>query len=403
MEDQSTKRERPEGEAEAAPQEVEEMTVRLVFSSFACRKAAKKVRTHKKRRVAVLYGYRGKGYHGSTKSGAQDLPTIEADLEKALKLAGAIDEQSGIHNISFSRASRTDKGVSAMANACAGQLYFSQAELDNRSLWIDRVNAFLPESIRVWNAFRVRGSFSAKEAPCSRTYDYVAPSFCFSPTDVPRMDEATLANLNAVLLYFLGTNNFHNYTNGKNVNSKDAKRVILSFRVLSKADLGGQEFLHFRIKGQSFMLHQIRKMICMVIHVARQGGLQSAEGLERAKQIIHGSFGAPHVNIMKAPSVGLFLKEVHFDVYNGLWGTGEGRERVEFAPQLEQRVEEFARTHIWPDIAEEAEEFRSFVKDLAEYPMNYDDLVKTYREMEAARELRLEHMGGKDKLAVQHF
>jgi tRNA pseudouridine38-40 synthase len=353
--------------------------------------------------VAVLYGYRGKGYHGSTKSGSQDLPTIEADLEKALKQAGAVDDQSGLSNISFSRASRTDKGVSAMANACAGQLYFSQAELDDRSIWIDRVNSFLPENIRVWNAFRVRGSFSAKEAPCSRTYDYVAPSFCFSPTDEPRMDEATLANLNALLLYFLGTNNFHNYTNGKNVNSKDAKRVILSFKVLERADLSGQEFLHFRIKGQSFMLHQIRKMICMVIHVARQGALQSAEALERAKQMIHGSFGAPHVNIMKAPSVGLFLKEVHFDVYNGLWGTGEGRERVEFAPELHRQIEAFARANIWPDIAEEAEEFRSFIKDLSEYPMNYEDLVKTYREMEAARELRLERMGGKEKTAVQHF
>jgi tRNA pseudouridine(38-40) synthase len=88
--------------------------------------------------------------------------------------------------ISFSRASRTDKGVSALANTFGANLYFSQSEIDDRSIWINRVNSFLPENIRIWNAFKVRGSFSAKEAPCSRTYDYVAPSFCFlSPSDTP--------------------------------------------------------------------------------------------------------------------------------------------------------------------------------------------------------------------------
>lgn len=167
--------------------------------------AVKKVRTHKKRRMCVVYGYRGKGYHGSTQGGGpadRVVPTVEGDMEKvlwlavlfvvvlncgffqALKAAGAIDEMSDLGKISFSRASRTDKGVSAMANAFGANLYFSAEELENRSLWIDRVNSFLPgerilitngerffllrllaEQIRVWAALRVRGSFSAKVRP----------------------------------------------------------------------------------------------------------------------------------------------------------------------------------------------------------------------------------------------
>ncbi len=412
---ESEKRERPSsaGDQPSGPSEVRVRIAasRCFFVSDRSRTAQqgalKKVRTHKKRRIAVVYGYRGKNYHGSAKPGgtAEAPPTIEADLEKALKQAGAIDDQGTLSNISFSRASRTDKGVSAMANACAGQLYFSQEEIDNRSIWIDRVNSFLPEQIRVWYAYRVRGSFSAKEAPCSRTYDYVAPSFCFSPSDEPVMDDATLANLNAVLLYYLGTNNFHNYTNGKNVNSADAKRVIQSFRVLDKVMIDGRQFLHFRIKGQSFMLHQIRKMMCMVMQIGRQGGLRGAVdgSSERSRRIIHGSFGAPHINIMKAPSVGLFLKEVHFDVYNREWGTGEGRERVELSPELAERAEQFARAHIWPDIAAESIEFRNFLTDLAEYPLSFDEVVNTCLEMEAARELKRERFGGVDKTVVSHF
>lgn len=67
-----------------------------------------------------------------------------------------------------------------------------------------------------------------------------------------------------------------------------------------------------------------------------------------ARRIINGSFGPPHINVMKAPSVGLFLREVHFDQYNKLWGKGEGRDRVELSPELAARVEEFARANIWP-------------------------------------------------------
>lgn len=199
--------------------------------------------------MCVIYGYRGKGYHGSARGGgtaANQVPTIEAEVEKALKLAGAIDAASDLGNISFTRASRTDKGVSAMGNVFGANLLFSKEELDNRSLWINHVNSFLPESIRIWAAFKVRGSFSAKDAPCSRTYDYVAPSFCFLPPshdpNLQVIDDAGVAHLNSVLLYFLGTNNFHNYTNGKTVESKEAKRIILSFKVIARPIIGGKGF-----------------------------------------------------------------------------------------------------------------------------------------------------------------
>ena len=341
----------------------------------------KKPRTHRKRRICVLYGYLGKGYHGSMKGGGE-LPTLEGEVETALQKAGYITDD--LKRLSMSRSSRTDKGVSALVNAFGAQLYISQAEIDNRSLWIDRVNSFLPDTIRVWHAFRVRGSFSAKDAPCSRTYDYVAPVFCFKPAShdasVPwEFDDSALEHINALLLYFLGTQNYHNYTNGKNFDSKEAKRVILSFKAMTKVYIDGAEFVHFRIKGQSFMLHQIRKMMCMVMHAARAGFL----GQDSARRLIQGSFGRPHINIMKAPAQGLFLKEVHFDIYNQHWGTGEGRDSVLLDPLLEPQVEAFAQRVIWPEISREKEEFENFLIDMAEYPMEYESVMTTCDEMEA--------------------
>lgn len=70
---------------------------------------------------------------------------------------------------------------------------------------------------------------------------------------------------------------------------------------------------------------------------------------------------------MKAPAIGLFLREVHFDQYNKFWGKGlfscflfslgskslsfvlgEGREPVLLSPDLSAKIDEFAQAHIWP-------------------------------------------------------
>jgi tRNA pseudouridine38-40 synthase len=168
------------------------------------------------------------------------------------------------------------------------------------------------------------------------------------------------------------------------VNSKDAKRIILSFKAMSKMTINGEEFLHFRIKGQSFMLHQIRKIMCMVFQIAREGLV----GSESARQVIFGSFGAPHLNIMKAPAQGLFLKEVHFDVYNKHWGTGEGREPVQLSEANTPIVEAFAQEHIWPLIAQEAEEFKSFLSETEEYPMDFKEIMVTADQLEEEKKAK---------------
>lgn len=62
---------------------------------------------------------------------------------------------------------------------------------------------------------------------------------------------------------FKGTHNFHNYS--KNLRAKDAQaqRYILDFKVRAI----NEDYLVFDITGQSFIYHQIRKMIGCIIMV----------------------------------------------------------------------------------------------------------------------------------------
>ena len=66
------------------------------------------------------------------------------------------------------------------------------------------------------------------------------------------------------------------------------------------------EFAIIKVKGQSFMLHQIRKMIGMAIAV-----INGTTGIET----IHKSWESLRIDVPKAPGLGLMLDEIHFDRY----------------------------------------------------------------------------------------
>jgi tRNA U38,U39,U40 pseudouridine synthase TruA len=63
----------------------------------------------------------------------------------------------------------------------------------------------------------------------------------------------------------------------------------------------GLEFSELRVKGQSFMLHQIRKMVGLTIAVAR--GLASLHTIHRA-------WKTERLDLPVAPGLGLILEEV---------------------------------------------------------------------------------------------
>ncbi|KAI3661955.1 hypothetical protein MP638_005996 [Amoeboaphelidium occidentale] len=306
--------------------------------------------------------------------------TIEGELLKALTAAGVIseDNSSDLKKVGFNRCARTDKGVHALSQLVSFKMLMKS---EDKAQVIDDINKELPEQIRVLDYVRVTKHFNAKPMCDGRIYEYVMPTFVFSPISaeqkaqldeelteeqmkylrdtfsafqsrVPKIEDNSkdaeddedaeqdgdqeegqdlsmpntarecpmskeelnyrisddeLKRLNLILQEFVGNHNYHNYTVGRSCWDRSSIRLIRSFCHEAPFVRGGREWISLRIKGQSFMLHQIRKMVGMIILLMRVG-------LDAS--FVKKTFENVRLNIPKAPALGLFLVQPLFDSYN---------------------------------------------------------------------------------------
>lgn len=160
-----------------------------------------------------------------------------------------------------------------------------------------------------------------------------------------RTSRPRLERLREALKSYQGTHNFHNYTIDKNFRDASAKRHIISFKVDEPLVIGNTEWLSLKVHGQSFMMHQIRKMVSMAALVVRTGCT-----LERIKE----TYGPEHVTIPRAPGLGLLLERPVFDHYNERAVDDFQRNKIDF-DNYEAEIEEFKRTMIYEHIFQEEE------------------------------------------------
>lgn len=368
-----------------------------------------------KRKVAVLIGYCGTGYHGMQVNPPHK--TIEGDLFKAFCEAGAIskDNADDPKKSSFIRAARTDKGVHAAGNVVSLKLIIEDPNI------VEKINAHLPDQIRVWGFSRTNKSFECRKCCSSRIYEYILPTYTlmgpkkstalgrriselatkvqipeldaeyaefwsgvdqalteagFTPEEVAtleaREDENTedrerLRQLKAVenthrrayravperikrlrdaLKQYEGVHDFHNFTVGKTFGEPSATRIMKSLVVSDPKIINGTEWVSIKIHGQSFMLHQIRKMIAMATLTVRTG-----VRVER----IAGLFEDFKLGVPKAPALGLLLEQPVYDGYNHRLAQ-LGHPQITFEPYMEE-MEAFKHKHIYDKIyAQEAKE-----------------------------------------------
>ena len=85
-----------------------------------------------------------------------------------------------------------------------------------------------------------------------------------------------------ILKYYVGTHNFHNFTTRTKAEDPAARRFIVSFNANTIVTVEGMEFVKCEVVGQSFMLHQIRKMIGLAVAVMRNCAPESL--IEKALQ-----------------------------------------------------------------------------------------------------------------------
>ncbi|XP_040914129.1 tRNA pseudouridine synthase A [Toxotes jaculatrix] len=316
-----------------------------------------------KKKVVLLLAYSGKGYYGMQRNpGTSQFRTIEDDLVTALVKSGCIPENHAddMKKMSFQRCARTDKGVSA-----AGQVVSLKVRLIEDI--IEKINEHLPPQIRVLGFKRVTQGFNSKNNCDARTYSYMLPTVAFSPKDYDtgniaafRLDSETLQKVNRLFAFYKGTHNFHNFTSQKAPNDPSARRYITEMSCGEPFICSNSEFAVITVRGQSFMLHQIRKMIGLVIAVVK--GYAKEEVIQR-------SWGQEKVDVPKAPGLGLVLERVHFDRYNKRFGGDGLHERLEWDRE-EEAIKAFKEAHIYPTIVETECQEGSMVSWMSTLPIH---------------------------------
>lgn len=159
-----------------------------------------------------------------------------------------------------------------------------------------------------------------------------------------RISPARQERVQAALNNYLGTRRYHNYTIQKKFTDSSAKRYIKSFKMAPKPIIiNDTEWLSLKVHGQSFMMHQIRKMVSMAALTVRCGS---------DPNIMLESFENNVVRIPKAPGLGLLLERPVFDSYNDKVAKANGREKIDFA-KYNDKIQEFKEREIYQRIFRE--------------------------------------------------
>ncbi len=124
-------------------------------------------------------------------------------------------------------------------------------------------------------------------------------------------DADTKRRLEEALQVYKGTHNFHNFTLKVAPNDPASKRHIRSISVDGPMVVQGLEVLRINIEGQSFMLHQIRKMVGVA--------------LETVRRVLPPSVIKEHLGLVRratpmVPGEGLALRACLYEDYNRRYG-----------------------------------------------------------------------------------
>ena len=181
-----------------------------------------------------------------------------------------------------------------------------------------KINTFLPAAIRLYGMKKTTGGFEARTRCDGRVYQYILPAFCLCAAT---RDDATgelrvaagpdLELVRAAAAHYVGSHNFHNFTVRKQPWEKTCMRHMYRVEVSDVHAADGLPVVAITVFGQSFMLHQIRKMVAFLIILCRAGAQRA--WLPRLFEEV---YERDKVLIPLAPALGLFLDHPCFTGYN---------------------------------------------------------------------------------------
>lgn len=246
--------------------------------------------------LTICYAYIGTGYHGLQQNLSEK--TIERDLFQALIATGLMDPNAfrNLSKVKWNEASRTDTGV----HACAQVVTFLANSIPGMKVkkLTKLINANLPKdsSIHIWDTITVGRVFQAQKFAEFRKYNYLLPLHIVGTEDLDWVRSE-------ILTKFIGEHNFHNYTKRISASNPSAMRTITHFDVSEPFEVQGVKSVLFTIRGNSFMMNQIRKMLAMVLACSRK---------MVTPDVISLTFTEEKWALAKLPGEGLMLDRVEY-------------------------------------------------------------------------------------------
>jgi tRNA pseudouridine38-40 synthase len=242
-------------------------------------------------KFVLLIEYDGTQYYGF--QWQVGLPTIQSELEQAIR---RFCEQSS----RVMAASRTDAGVHAKGQVVS---FWAKSTLDTMTL-IRALNYYLPRDIAVKAAYRASGDFNVRRDALSREYRYyILNSNTRSPFSrrfalfIPKMLDIQAINEACQLIQ--GEHDFASFASSLDGN-KSTLRNVYEAGIEKKGD-----FTVFRIVANSFLPHQVRSTIGLLIRLGLgKIGIDDFRDIMEARSL---GLAGP-----VSPACGLCLEKVNY-------------------------------------------------------------------------------------------
>jgi tRNA pseudouridine38-40 synthase len=216
----------------------------------------------------------------SLRSGSELIKCLECS-ERGRKVAGAVGKRS--FELADNSSNDKDASVKSEIKEEVGVLLDNGLEDIRNSETVNETKIFqndgsgsksvMPESVISSNSEDANVNPESKdeiivsvengddEKTKSKEEMVKGSSFCYGEKEKERF--------NRILGYYVGSHNFHNFTTRTKAEDPSARRYIVSFEAKTTVNVEGIEFVKCEVVGQSFMLHQIRKMIGVAVAIMR--------------------------------------------------------------------------------------------------------------------------------------
>lgn len=259
-----------------------------------------------RRKLALVVEYEGTGFQGfQVQASAR---TVQGELEEALKrLLGVPTRVKG--------ASRTDAGVHAQGQVVTFETGAEYPE----EVYIQALNYYLPEDVRVREAYHVPLGFDARRHATSRVYEYrmlnassppalLRRFVCWvrEPLDEVRMNEASQR--------LVGVHDLAAFTVPQALGKSTVRRVF-GWDVARKDDL-----VVMKTEANAYLFQQIRRTAGALVRVGT--GESTIEEFERLLEEKRCGAAGPLL-----PARGLFLMRVNYPAFPPECGVKDAKEQ----------------------------------------------------------------------------